>query len=278
MRTFIPTPSSSTLELGFFTVHYYALCILLGIFVAIWTTRKRYERLGGDSNEISDLAIYLIPLGIIGGRIYHVITSPQKYFGSGGSPLAALAIWQGGLGIWGAISAGAAVAYFYYRKGRRSLSFAQFADALAPGLLLAQGIGRFGNWFNGELFGKPTQGIWGLQIPVANRPIGFEEFSTFQPTFLFEALWCFLIALIIYRAKFFKRIIGSGSIFLFYVASYSFGRLFIESIRIDTANLIFGLRLNIWVAGILAIGAGAFFIHHLRGRKVGPRGANGVLE
>ena len=150
MRKFIPTPSSSTLELGFFTFHYYALAILLGIVVAIWLTKRRYAAMGGNPNEISDLAFFVIPAGIIGGRIYHVITSPQKYFGENGSPIQAVQIWRGGLGIWGAIAVGALAAFIFFKAKKRSLSFYQLADAIAPSLLIAQGIGRFGNWFNGE--------------------------------------------------------------------------------------------------------------------------------
>lgn len=260
MKKFIPTPSSSTLELGFFTVHFYALAILLGIVVAIWLTKRRYAAMGGNPNEISDLAFFVIPAGIIGGRIYHVVTSPQKYFGEGGSPIQALQIWRGGLGIWGAIFLGGVAAYIFFRSSERSLNFSQLADAIAPGLLLAQGIGRFGNWFNGELFGRPTSLFWGLEIPFANRPIGFEEFETFHPTFLYEAVWCFLVALLILRLKVFQNLKFSGSIFIVYVMAYSFGRLFIESVRIDEANLILGLRLNIWVSVLMFLGAFGLFL------------------
>jgi hypothetical protein len=260
MRKFIPTPSSSTLELGFFTVHFYALSILLGIVIAIWLTKRRYLAMGGNPNEISDLAFFVIPAGIIGGRIYHVVTSPQKYFGEGGSPLQALQIWRGGLGIWGAISLGGLAAFIFFRARKRSLSFAQLADAIAPGLLLAQGVGRFGNWFNGELFGKPTSLFWGLEIPLANRPSGFEGFETFHPTFLYEAIWCFLVALFIMRVNLFNKLKSYGSIFIIYVMAYSFGRLFIESVRIDEANLILGLRLNIWASVLMFLGASGLFL------------------
>ena len=263
MKTFIPTPSSSTLELGFFTIHYYALCILLGIFVAIWITKKRYQALGGDPNDVSDLAIYAIPSGIIGGRIYHVLTSPQKYFGEGGSPVAVLKIWEGGLGIWGAIALGALVAFIYFQKKSVSLTFAKFLDSVAPALLLAQAIGRFGNWFNGELFGRPTEVLWALEIPPEKRPTGFENFMTFHPTFLYEAIWCSIVAVFIMRSKFIRKISGTGAVFIFYAASYSFGRLFIEAIRIDDANEILGLRLNIWVSVAIFIGASTLFLRKL---------------
>ena len=260
MRKFIPTPSSSTLELGFFTFHFYALTILLGIFVALWLTKKRYKALGGNPNEITDLAFVVVPAGIIGGRLYHVITSPQKYFGENGSPIQALQIWRGGLGIWGAISIGALAAFLFFKVKKTSLSFYQLADAIAPSLLIAQGIGRFGNWFNGELFGRPTSLFWALEIPLDRRPIGYENFETFHPTFLYEALWCFVIAGVILRVKSFKKFKRPGIVFAFYVMAYSLGRFFIEAIRIDEANLIFGIRLNLWVSGLLFIGAFAVFL------------------
>ena len=259
MRKFIPTPSSSTLELGFFNVHFYALTILLGIVVAIWLTKKRYAALGGNPNDITDLAFIVIPAGIVGGRIYHVITSPQNYFGKSGSPIQALEIWRGGLGIWGAISLGALAAFSYYKLKKMTLTFYQLADAIAPGLLIAQGIGRFGNWFNGELFGRPTSHFWALEIPVTKRPIGFENFTTFHPTFLYEAIWCFALAGIILGIKSFKNFPRAGMVFVFYVMAYSLGRFFIESIRIDEANMILGIRLNLWVSGLLFLGGLALF-------------------
>jgi prolipoprotein diacylglyceryl transferase len=144
-----------------------------------------------------------------------------------------------------------------------SLPFGSLADAIAPGLLVAQGIGRFGNWFNSELFGRPTNLPWGLEIDLAHRPSGYEKFATFHPTFLYEAIWCFAVALLIFRLPVLTRLCGTGSIFYFYVAAYSFGRLFIEMLRIDEANLIVGLRLNIWVSSIMFLGAGAFFYNKL---------------
>jgi len=258
MKTFIPTPTNSKLELGFITLHYYAIAILIGIVVAILITRARYQDRGGDAGEISDLAVILIPSGIVGGRIYHVITSPDNYFGSNGHPLDAFKVWQGGLGIWGAVALGALVAFLKFRKGIFSQPFAVFADAIAPALLVAQGIGRFGNWFNAELFGKPTTLPWGLEIPVMSRPIGFEQFSTFHPTFLYEALWCFAGALLLSKAKSMKNL-AAGQVFLAYIFLYSLGRIWIESLRIDTAHQLFGLRLNIWVsAAAILLSAGLF--------------------
>lgn len=268
----IPTPGISEIELGPLTIHFYALCIVTGIGLAIYLGDRRYQRAGGGKNVVPDVAIVAVPAGIIGGRLYHLITSPDAYFGSNGHPLDAFKIWQGGLGIWGAIALGTLVAWKQHerlkRQGRTGmLSFAQFADALAPGVLLAQAIGRFGNWFNGELFGKPTTLPWGLEIPVASRPVGYESFQTFQPTFLYESLWCILIALLIISLE---RNFKPGQGFLFYVSGYSVGRFFIESMRIDNAHTIAGLRVNVWVSLVVAL-AGAY-LFWLRGRSSRKRG------
>jgi len=247
VKFFIPTPSHSAVALGPLTVHFYALCILIGVIAAITIGRKRYVSLGGNAHEITDLAIFAIPAGIIGGRLYHVITSPDRYFGSLGHPIDALKIWDGGLGIWGAIGLGTLVSFLVFRSSERSLGFGSLADALAPGLLVAQGIGRFGNWFNGELFGRPTTLPWGLEIPAPLRPAGYENFLTFHPAFLYEALWCFLAALLIIRIRTYFRE-KPGTLFYVYIALYCLGRAGIESLRIDEAHHIFGLRLNEWVS------------------------------
>jgi len=238
--------------LGGITIHYYALCILVSIAVAIWIGKVRYVRAGGIGNEIYDLAIYVVPAGIIGGRLYHVITTPELYFGSRGKILDAFKIWQGGMGIWGAIALGVLVGYLYFKAKPRSQSFFVALDALAPGIVLAQGIGRWGNWFNAELFGKPTTLPWGLEIPVGNRPVGFENFSTFHPTFLYESIWCLLVGFIILFLPVVRRLVR-GNQFLLYVFLYSLGRLGVESLRIDSAHHLFGLRFNIWVASICAV-------------------------
>lgn len=260
MNLAFPTPSQSVVELGPLTIHFYALCIITGIAIAIWLGGKRfqYKTVQGQS-IVSEVAIVAVPSGIIGGRIYHVISSPNAYFGSGGTPVDAFKIWEGGLGIWGAISIGLLGAYLRYRSLARTVelpSFAVFADALAPGILFAQAIGRFGNWFNGELFGKPLDAWWALEIPMRYRPSGYTEFETFHPTFLYEAIWCTVIALVILKlgAK-----LKAGQSFALYVATYCVGRFFIELIRIDTANTIAGLRVNVWVSVLVAAGAALYF-------------------
>jgi prolipoprotein diacylglyceryl transferase len=253
MHALIPSPSTSQISIGPATFHYYALCIIAGISVAIWLGRKRYVANGGLADDVSEAAIWAVPFGIIGGRIYHVITSPQQYFGSGGNPVDALRIWQGGLGIWGAISMGAFGAFLYFRTHKTTLSFLHFLDALAPGVVIAQAIGRVGNWFNQELFGKPTSLPWGLEIDLRNRPSGFENYLTFHPTFMYEAIWCLLVAFILIKLPiFFRRIVkNQGDVFALYVCGYTLGRLWIEALRIDDANYILGLRLNIWVSFIV---------------------------
>jgi prolipoprotein diacylglyceryl transferase len=264
-----PTPAVSALELGPLTVHFYALCIITGIAVAIWVGDKRFKAKAVNGvSVVAEVAITAVPVGIIGGRIYHVLSSPAAYFGKNGQPIDAIKIWEGGLGIWGAISIGLLGAFFRYRTLQKKLelpSFTVFIDCLAPGILFAQAIGRFGNWFNGELFGRPLDAWWSLQIPVEYRPSGFAQFESFHPTFLYEAIWCSLIAVVlIYRGKALKP----GQTFAAYVFAYCFGRLFIELIRIDTANTIAGLRVNVWVSllvGLLSL------VYFLRAAKERPK-------
>jgi prolipoprotein diacylglyceryl transferase len=219
---------------------------------------------------VADVAIFAVPFGIIGGRIYHVFSSPSDFFGSSGSFLDIFAIWKGGLGIWGAISLGALGAYLGLQRVGRTRPeitlphFLVFLDALAPGILFAQAIGRFGNWFNVELFGRPLDAWWALEVPVGKRPSALRAFETFHPTFLYEAIWCSLvaIALILLSKKFLQ-----GQVFAIYIAAYCLGRFFIESIRIDSANLFFGLRQNEWVSITVGALALAYFLRIRRKQK-----------
>jgi prolipoprotein diacylglyceryl transferase len=262
MEQLIPSPSLSSFSVGPLTIHFYALCIITGIAAAIWIGRKRYANLGGNPDDVSEVAIWAVPFGIIGGRIYHVITSPAQYFGANGNPVDALRIWEGGLGIWGAISLGAVGAYLYFRTHKTTLNFRQLLDSLAPGVVVAQAIGRIGNYFNQEVFGKPTELPWGLEIDPVNRPDGFESYATFHPTFLYELLWCLVVAVLLIKLPGFLKQITSkqGDIFALYILGYTLGRVWIESLRIDEANLILGLRLNIWVSLIVLITASAYLI------------------
>ncbi len=253
-RSAIPTPSFSVIEVGPLSIHAYALCIIAGVAIAIWLGNRRFiKAFPQASGIVSDVAIIAVPSGVIGGRIYHVISSPDQYFGKGGQPLDALKIWQGGLGIWGAISLGAVGALIAYRQLARTRELPQFRyflDALAPGILFAQAIGRWGNWFNGELYGRPTDLPWALEIPRNLRSVEYRDFETFHPTFLYESLWCLLLGLIL--IKFSSRLRG-GQIFSLYILGYCAGRLVFEALRIDEASLIFGVRINIFVS--IAVGA-----------------------
>jgi len=255
----IPTPSISKVEIGPLTVHFYALCIIVGIAIAVWLGDKRLRRINPAlENVVADVAFIAVPVGIIGGRLYHIITSPEYFFGVNGDWVDIFKIWQGGLGIWGAISLGTVGAYFAYRNlSKKSEAnfppFLTFLDALAPGILLAQAVGRFGNWFNAELFGRPLDTWWALSIPVRNRPYGYSEFESFHPTFLYEAILCTAVAALLI---FLTPQLKSGQLFLLYIITYSLGRFFIEGIRIDQAHEIAGLRLNQWVS-IAIISAGS---------------------
>ena len=266
----IPSPSRSLLEIGPLTFHFYALCIIVGIIAAVSIGNRRYLAAGGKSGVVSDVAILAVPAGIIGGRLYHVITSPDQYFGKNRNWVEVFYIWQGGLGIWGAISLGFAGAYVAYRRNSRTegIPFAIFADALAPGLLVAQAIGRLGNWFNKELFGRPLDAPWGLEIPIQYRPMGYSSSETFHPVFLYESLWCLVVAFILIKFTQ-RRNPKSGSVFALYVCLYSLGRGLIETIRIDEANLILGVRLNVWTSVLLVIGS----LFYLRNRNLPTKSA-----
>jgi prolipoprotein diacylglyceryl transferase len=252
----IPTPSISVLEIGPLTIHLYALCIISGVAVAIWLSNKRFVTAFPQARGIvGDVAIVAVPAGVLGGRLYHVATTPENFFGKGGHPENILKIWQGGLGIWGAITLGGIGAFATYlisARNRELPQFRYFADAVAPGILFAQAIGRWGNWFNGELFGRPTTLPWGLEIPEWSRPLAFRNFETFHPTFLYESLWCAAVAALLLSIG--GRLKG-GQTFALYVALYCCGRLAFEWIRIDSAHLIAGIRINVFVA--IAVGAAA---------------------
>lgn len=250
----IPSPERSVWHLGPFPLRAYALAIIVGIVVAVWLTSRRWVERGGHPDEVLTITYWAVPFGIVGGRLYHVLSSPDAYFGAGGDPVSALFIWQGGLGIWGAIALGAVGAWLGARRER--VSFAAYADAVAPGLLVAQALGRLGNWFNQELFGSPTTLPWGLEISpeVAARVGDFPPGTLFHPTFLYELLWNLgAAALLIFVDR--RRRLGHGRAFWAYVALYTLGRVWIEMLRIDDAELVLGLRLNVWTSIILFVTA-----------------------
>jgi len=254
MNRSIPTPSISVLELGPFTVHAYALCIITGVAVAIWLSGRRFVAAFPDARGVvGDVAIVAVPAGVLGGRLYHVLTTPERFFGRNGHPENILKIWQGGLGIWGAIALGGLGAFLSYRSIARKKNlplFRHFADAVAPGIIFAQALGRWGNWFNAELFGRPTTLPWALEIPRWARPAGYQNFATFHPTFLYESLWCLVVGFALLALG---RKLAPGQIFAIYVGAYCLGRLGFELLRIDDAHHIAGIRINVFVA--LLVGA-----------------------
>jgi len=261
LLAFIPSPSQGVWHLGPIPIRAYALCIITGIIVAIWMGERRYVARGGSPGTVADVAVWAVPFGIIGGRLYHLITSWQPYFGAGGHPLNAFKIWNGGLGIWGAVALGGVGAWIACR--RMGIPLAPLADAIAPGILVAQAIGRWGNWFNQELFGRPTTLPWGLEIDLAHRPVGYEQYATFHPTFLYESLWMLVVAAFLLWAD--KRFrMGHGRVFGLYVALYTVGRIWWELLRIDDANHILGLRVNVWVAVLVCAGSIVWLVRSAR--------------
>lgn len=265
LHEFIPSPSEGVWHLGPLPIRAYAFGIIVGALVAIWIAERRFQARGGRSGAIGDVAIWAIPFGIIGARIYHVATDPELYFGEGKKAYEAFLIWHGGLGIWGAVLGGSLGAYIGCR--RSGVSFAAVADALAPGLLVAQAIGRIGNYFNQELFGKPTTKPWGLEIDLSHRPVGYEQFATFHPTFLYELLWNLAAAALLIAIDRRYKLTG-GRAFALYAMLYTAGRFWIEQLRIDEANhvALFGqeIRLNVFTAIVFFVVALVYFVARRR--------------
>ncbi|MCT4355180.1 prolipoprotein diacylglyceryl transferase [Streptomyces sp. Je 1-79] len=250
---YIPSPSTGVLHLGPVPLRAYAFCIIIGVFVAVWIGNKRWIARGGKAGTVADIAVWAVPFGLVGGRLYHVITDYQLYFSEGENWVDAFKIWEGGLGIWGAIALGAVGAWIGAR--RRGIPLPAYADAIAPGIALAQAIGRWGNWFNQELYGKPTTLPWGLEISAgANREEGI-----YHPTFLYESLWCIGVALLVIWAD--RRFrLGHGRAFALYVAAYCAGRGWIEYMRVDEAHHVLGLRLNVWTAIVVFVLAVVYIV------------------
>ncbi|QAY62500.1 prolipoprotein diacylglyceryl transferase [Xylanimonas allomyrinae] len=277
----IPSPSQGVWHLGALPLRAYAFAILAGIVLAAWIAGRRFTRrtAGGTFDDVLEITFWAVPFGIVGGRIYHVITTPGPYFGAGGDPIRALFIWEGGLGIWGAVALGGLGAWIGAR--RQNVRLPVFADALAPGLLVAQAVGRLGNWFNQELYGAPTTLPWGLQIDAAHlvtdpaTGLRFAEGTLFHPTFLYELLWNLAMAgVLVWIDRKFR--LGHGRVFWAYVALYTLGRGWIEALRIDTAEHLhlFGTDVRLNVITSIVVFAGGVVAFVLVGRRFPEREAD----
>jgi prolipoprotein diacylglyceryl transferase len=274
---YFPSPPQGVWHLGPIPLRAYALFIIIGIIAALLIGDRRWQARGGERGVIYDIALWAVPFGLIGGRLYHLATDWRTYFGEGGAgPIAALRIWDGGLGIWGAVALGGVGAWIACR--RRGIPLPAFGDAIAPGIVLAQAIGRIGNYFNQELFGRETTMPWGLEIFYRRDPAGFVDVHSLdgvstgqlamvvQPTFLYELLWNLLVfAILIYLDRRFS--IGHGRLFAAYVALYCVGRFCIELLRDDTATHIAGIRINSFTSMFVFIGAVVYLILAPKGRE-----------
>jgi prolipoprotein diacylglyceryl transferase len=257
----IPSPPFREFHLGPLPIRMYALCIIGGVVVGTIIGTRRWIARGGARDTVETVALVSVPFGIIGARIYHVITDHQLYFGPGRHPIQVLYIWDGGLGIWGGVALGAFGGWLVAR--RRKIRFWALADALAPGVVVAQAIGRLGNYFNQELYGRPTNLPWGLKIDPQYRIPGFEQYSTFHPTFLYELIWDLgvFVALVLLDRRF---TLGHGKVFMLYAMLYTAGRAWVEHLRIDPAHHILGLRLNDYVSAAVFLAAALCLIYLIR--------------
>ncbi|MXV99379.1 MAG: prolipoprotein diacylglyceryl transferase [Acidimicrobiaceae bacterium] len=275
----IPSPPRNGLSLGPLDLRAYGVMIALGVVAAVWLSRRRWEARGGDPDQISRIALWAVPAGLIGARLYHVITDWKKFQSAGW--LEVFAIWNGGLGIPGGMAAGILVGVWMAR--RQHMNQGEVIAAVVPGLPLAQAIGRLGNWFNQELFGSPTDLPWGLEIDAAHRPAEYLDVATFHPTFLYEAVWNLLLCglLVIIDRRRVRRAVPAlvtdprrvsrpGSLLAVYTLGYGLGRLWIEAVRIDPASLLLGVRVNIWMSLVLIV-ASALYLLWVRGRAGPPR-------
>ena len=265
---YIPSPHSGTIDLGPITIHMYGLMLLLAIAAAIWLTGVRWVRRGGEWDLVLRVAVWGVAFGIIGARAYHDITSWNEV--SSPKWKGIFAVWQGGLGVWGGILLGSLAGAVVVRLSGARIR--DFADAVAPGLLLAQGIGRWGNWFNQELYGKPTHLFWGLKIDFDHRVAKYAQYSTFQPTFLYEFIYDLVgvgVLLLLDRRYRFKP----PALFALYVSIYTFGRFFEELLRVDPAHHFAGLRLNAWVSVVVFCVSTGFFVwwQFFHGDEAEPR-------
>ncbi len=276
IASYLPSPTTGVLWIGPVPLRGYALCILAGIVAAVFICGRRLEARGFQRDDALSVAWWAVPFGILGGRLYHVITTPEPYFGSGGHPIDAFKIWHGGLGIWGAVALGAVGAWIGCRKA--GVRFLDYADAAAPGIVLAQAMGRWGNWFNNELYGRATDLPWKLQIHEWDESAGHAVrdaagkaivLGYYQPTFLYESIWCLLVALLIVTVD--RRVgLSRGRSFALYVMGYTAGRFVFELMRSDFANTILGLRVNVWVAVLVFLFGVALWIRFGRNAVTTP--------
>ena len=278
---FIPSPPVDTYYLfDLIPLRGYAFSIITGIILACWITEVRLRHRGAPAGTVIDLAVWAVPFGILGGRIYHLITSPEKYFGAGGDPIKAFYIWEGGLGIPGAVALGAVGVWIACR--RSPVSFAMIAGAIAPALPVAQAVGRLGNWINQELYGRPTDLPWGVEIDWEHQrgiiPPEFYHAAAYHPTFLYELVWNLGIALVVWQLDRRYRF-GRGRAFAIYVLLYGVGRFWIEGMRIDPANAFLGLRVNEWMAIAMIVGAVIYLMRVSGPQEVLiPDGEGGLRE
>ncbi len=261
----IPSPSDGVWNVGPVPLRGYALCIIAGIIAAIWIGERRWVARGGRPGDIQDLAVWAVPFGLVGARLYHVATDSGRYFGDGNNPVTALYIWRGGLGIWGAVALGILGVYIGARV--KGIKLLPVLDAMAPGVLVGQALGRWGNWFNQELYGRPTDLPWGLEIDPENWPAGstFPEGTTFHPTYLYECIWNLgAFGVVIWADRRFR--LGYGRVVALYVMTYTLGRGWIEYLRIDDVQLddVGGLRFNVWMSIAMFIAATAYFVWSTR--------------
>ena len=258
----IPSPDDGVWNLGPVPIRAYALCIIVGIIAAIWIGERRWVARGGTAGEVSDLALWAVPFGLVGGRLYHVITDWHLYFGEDRNPVTALYVWRGGLGIWGAIALGAVGVWIGARL--RGIKLLPLLDALAPGVLVAQAFGRWGNWFNQELYGRETDLPWRLEIDQFDSNGNVIGHTYHHPTFLYESLWCLAaFALLIWLDRRFR--LGHGQVLALYVMLYTAGRGWIENLRVDDVQMndVLGLRLNVWTSIVMFLVATAFLVWSL---------------
>jgi prolipoprotein diacylglyceryl transferase len=258
----IPSPGSKAIEIGPFSLRAYGLMIALGVLAAVELGRRRFAAKGLDPDGVSTIALWAVPAGLIGARLYHVITDWKRFRGDWWE---VFAVWHGGLGVPGGILLGTLVGVWVAK--RKGIPLGLAADALAPAIPLAQAIGRFGNWFNQEVFGRPSDLPWALEIDPANRPAKYLDQPTFHPTFLYEGLWNLgLMFLLLWLDK--RGLVRRGRLFAVYVLGYGVGRFWVEALRSDEASLLLGLRVNIWVSGLLVLGGLAWLLWPSGGDEV----------